>query len=108
MPHTNPDQQSDWSEGCLLEQTWLTVEQAAALCAVEPEWLAMHLDQGLCPPLERTANAWCWSSTTLARVRRMRGFERDFDAAPELAALMADLLEEMDQLRSRLRRWELG
>jgi len=29
----------------------------------------------------------------------MRQLERDFDAVPELAALVADLLEEMDALR---------
>jgi chaperone modulatory protein CbpM len=34
----------------------------------------------------------------------MRQLERDFDAVPELAALVADLLEEMDTLRARLRR----
>jgi chaperone modulatory protein CbpM len=34
----------------------------------------------------------------------MRQLERDFEAVPELAALVADLLEEMDALRTRLRR----
>ena len=34
----------------------------------------------------------------------MRQLERDFDAVPELAALMADLLEEMDRLRAQLTR----
>jgi len=38
------------------------------------------------------------------RARRMRRLERDFDAVPEMAALVADLLEEMDALRARLRR----
>jgi chaperone modulatory protein CbpM len=33
----------------------------------------------------------------------MRQLEQDFDAVPELAALVADLLEEMDDLRTRLR-----
>jgi chaperone modulatory protein CbpM len=32
----------------------------------------------------------------------MRQLERDFEAVPELAALMADLLEELDELRARL------
>lgn len=104
----NDDERGGLNEGCLLEETWLTVEQAAAICTVEPEWLAAHLAEGLFPPLEQTASAWCWSSATLTRARRMRGLERDFDAAPELAALVADLLEEMDQLRSRLRRLERG
>ena len=31
----------------------------------------------------------------------MRDIEREFDAAPELAALVADMLEEMDELRAR-------
>jgi chaperone modulatory protein CbpM len=31
----------------------------------------------------------------------MRALERDFDAAPELAALVADLLEELDAVRAR-------
>jgi chaperone modulatory protein CbpM len=33
----------------------------------------------------------------------MHCIERDFDAAPELAALVADLLEEIEMLRARLR-----
>jgi chaperone modulatory protein CbpM len=32
----------------------------------------------------------------------MRQIERDFEAVPELAALVADLLEELDTLRARL------
>lgn len=32
----------------------------------------------------------------------MYQIEHDFDAVPELAALMADLLEEMDMLRAQL------
>jgi chaperone modulatory protein CbpM len=38
----------------------------------------------------------------------MRQLERDFDAVPELAALMADLLEEVDTLRAKLRISQLG
>ena len=38
----------------------------------------------------------------------MRAIERDFDAVPELAALVADMLEEVDLLRARLRREGLG
>ncbi len=50
------------------------------------------------------ASEWRFTTTTLARVRRMRDIERTYDAAPELAALVADMLEEMDALRARLRR----
>lgn len=89
--------------GSLMEDSWLTLEQVAAACAVEPAWLLRHLDEGLFPHAQSMAGVWRFSGPALLRARRMRQLERDFDAVPELAALMADLLEEMDELRARLR-----
>lgn len=90
--------------GTLMEETWLTLEQVAAACTVEPGWLLRHLDEGLFPHAESVAGVWRFSGPTLLRARRMRQLEHDFDAVPELAALVADLLEEMDELRERLPR----
>jgi chaperone modulatory protein CbpM len=91
-------------EGQLLEDAWLTLEQVAAACPVEPEWLVRHLEEGYFPQARSVAGVWRFSGAALARARRMRSLERDFDAIPEMAALVADLLEEMDALRARLRR----
>ena len=44
-----------------------------------------------------------FSEGVVQRVRRMQALQRDFDAVPELAALAADLTEELDLLRARLR-----
>jgi len=93
--------------GTLVEDSWLTLEQVAAACAVEEAWLLRHIEEGLIPHAESLAGTWRLTSIGLTRARRMRQLERDFDAAPELAALMADLLEEMDELRGRLRRASL-
>lgn len=90
--------------GSLMEESWLTLEQVAAACKVDPDWLVRHIDEGLFPHVESVAGIWRFSGTMLSRARRMRQLERDFDAVPELAALMADLLEEMDELRARLSR----
>ncbi|NMG74874.1 chaperone modulator CbpM [Aromatoleum diolicum] len=90
--------------GSLMEESWLTLEQVAAACKVEPDWLVRHIDEGLFPHVESVAGIWRFSGTMLSRARRMRQLERDFDAVPELAALMADLLEEVDELRARLGR----
>lgn len=89
--------------GTLMEDCWLTLEQMAAACAVEPDWLVRHLEEGLIPHAESVAGVWRFSGAALIHARRMRELERDFDAVPELAALMADLLEELDALRARVR-----
>ncbi|QGU31640.1 chaperone modulator CbpM [Thermochromatium tepidum] len=94
--------------GSLLEESWLTLEQAAAACAVEPAWLLARLTEGLIPHAESVAGVWRLSGAALLHARRMYGIERDFEAVPELAALVADMLEEMDRLRARLRCLEPG
>ncbi|MDZ7583260.1 MAG: chaperone modulator CbpM [Thiobacillus sp.] len=89
--------------GTLMEDSWLTLEQMAAACGVEPDWLVRHLDEGLIPHTESVSGVWRFSGLALVHARRMRALERDFDAVPELAALMADLLAELDALRARVR-----
>ncbi len=88
--------------GSLLEESWLTIEQLSRACRAEPQWLLRHLEEGLLPGAECVAGTWRFSSATLVRARRMRDLEQDFDAAPELAALVADLLEELDRLRAQV------
>lgn len=90
--------------GTLLEDACLTLEQLSRACAVPPDWVIEHVREGLIAALGETPSAWRFSSRDLARARQMLRFERDFDAAPELAALVADLFEELDELRARLRR----
>lgn len=88
----------------LLEDACLSLEQLASVCAVEPAWVVRHVQEGQFPPMTGAIEEWRFNTTMLLRARRMHALERDFDAAPELAALVADLLEEMDELRLRLER----
>ena len=90
--------------GLVLEGHCLTIDELCAACALEPEWLLQHIEEGLFPAPEGPRTEWRFTALGLLRARRMRALERDFDAAPELAALVADMLEEMDDLRARLRR----
>jgi len=90
--------------GAILEDACLTLEELCAACALEREWLVRRVEEGLFPVSGTVVAEWRFTSAGLARARRMRELERDFDAVPELAALVADMLEEMDELRARLRR----
>lgn len=86
------------------DEACLTLEQLCAACAVEPIWVIHHVEEGLLSPLTGPVDNWRFSSACLTRTRRIRALERDFDAVPELAALMVDLLEEVETLRARVRR----
>jgi chaperone modulatory protein CbpM len=86
------------------EEACLSVEELCAACSLEREWLVRRIEEGLFPVPGGIVAEWRFGAAGIARARRMRSFERDFDAVPELAALVADMLEEMDELRARLRR----
>ena len=90
--------------GSIEEEACLTLEELCAACALEHEWFVRRVEEGLFPVAGTIAAEWRFSSANLARARCMREIERDFDAVPELAALVADMLEELDELRARLRR----
>ena len=89
----------------VLEDTPLSIEELAISCTVTHEWIIQHVQAGLLL-IEPGPDPSDWSFTgrDLRRVRRLLSFERDFDANPELAGLVADLVDELERLRARLRR----
>src|SRR6266853_4944848 len=90
--------------GTLLEDASLTLEQVCSACAVGPEWVAGHVREGHFHSVGEPPSQWRFSSRDLWRARQIRRLEVTFDAGPELAALVADLMEELDRLRAQLRR----
>ena len=81
---------------------FLTLEELCSACALERDWLVLRVREGLIAAEVGGDTGLRFTTTTIARVRRMRDIERTYDAAPELAALVADMLEEMDALRALL------
>lgn len=87
----------------ILEGACLTLEQLCAAAALDRDWLVRHVEEGLIPASGALVAEWRFSTVHVTRARRMREIERTYEAAPELAALVADLLEELDELRARIR-----
>jgi chaperone modulatory protein CbpM len=95
-------------KGAVLEEACLTLDELASVCSVSREWVVRHVEEGVLSGAGVSLTEWRFSSHDLRRVRQIHALERDFDAEPELAALVADLLEELETLRARLRRAGLG
>ena len=89
--------------GALLEEACLTLEQLCNAGGVSPEWVTRHVLEGRLRAPGDQPSQWRFGSRHVWRVRQLRHLEIAFDAEPELAALVADLLEELDSLRARLR-----
>lgn len=97
---------NDVSIGDLLDETALTLEELAVACAVEPTWVMERVDAGFLTGTFRAETTWCFVSADLVRARRLISLERDFDANPELAALVADLIDEVNRLKQQLKKWD--
>lgn len=84
------------------DEHWLDAESLCRLAGVDEAWLGERVTEGLLTVVARgPGDAWRFDAVALRRVRRLRGLERDFGAAPELAALVADLEDELRRLRRR-------
>ena len=82
----------------------LTLDDLARACAVEPQWVVERVEAGLIGEFAHVSRTtWRFEAPHLARARQMAALERDMGANPELAALVADLSDELRQLRLRLR-----
>lgn len=89
--------------GQLLEDAALTLEELARACAVEPDWVVRHVSCGaLAGGEQQPPEDWRFASVDLRRARSLLRIERDFEADEQLAALVVDLCEEVQRLRSRL------
>ena len=89
----------------VLEETLLRVDELAATCTVTREWVIEHVRAGVL--LEHAGPdpfGWTFTSHDLIRAKQLYSLERQFDANPELAGLVADLTEELERLRARMKR----
>ena len=85
------------------EEACLTLEQLCGACGVDPDWVAAHVLEGRLQPPGEHPSQWRFGSRDVARVTTIRRLQIAFDADPELAALVADLMEQLNELRAQLR-----
>lgn len=86
-----------------IDEVLLTLEELCQVGAVDPAWVIERVEAGLLAAAAPTGEPNRFEPQTVERVRCMLRLERDFDAVPELAALVADMEAEIRRLRARLR-----
>lgn len=88
----------------MLDELWLDLDELCRIAGVDTPWVRQRVAEGLLTVRILPGDGWRFDTAALRRARRMACLERDFDAVPELAALVADLEDEVRTLRARLAR----
>ena len=88
-------------EAVLIDEETLDLHELASACAVPPTWVVERVEAGLLA-CDLAHGEMRFASAHLVRARRMVTTERCFDANQEVAALVADLIEEVEQLRRQV------
>lgn len=92
--------QGDVLVGVVIDEQTLTLDELACACGVSADWLSQRLEAGLLACCSGEGDSRRFASPQLQRARRMLAIEQDFDANQELAALVVDLIEEIQRLRA--------
>lgn len=90
----------------LEEQIEMTLAELCRACDLTSEKIIELVEHGIVEPRGSQPSHWRFRGVSLRRVRRVQRLERDLGVNLEGAALVLDLLEELEQLRQKLRRFE--
>ncbi|WP_078083572.1 chaperone modulator CbpM [Microbulbifer mangrovi] len=87
------------------EGSQLTLRELCIACALSAEQVMALMDEGVIEP-QPAGDSLMFSGVCVRKVRRVVRLERDLGVNHAGAALALELLEEIEQLRARLRRLE--
>lgn len=90
----------------LEEATELSLADLCRACELSAERVFQLVEEGLIEPRGRSPKQWRFHGRNVRRVRCVLRLERDLGINLAGAALALDLLDEVQRLRSRLRRFQ--
>ena len=92
--------------GEILEELELDLGEFCRLCQLPAEAVFELVEEGIIEPLGREPARWRFRCVAIRRVRRVQRLERDLGLNLAGAALVLELLDELERLRMRLRQFE--
>jgi chaperone modulatory protein CbpM len=97
---------SQLSGEVLEEDVELTMVELCQACRMQAEQVFDLVEQGVIEPLGHDPARWRFRGISMRRVLLVQRLERDLGVNVAGAALALDLLDELERLRARLRRFE--
>lgn len=96
-------------DAVVVEDTvYFTLDTLCQACQTDREQLTVLVREGVLDPGGSGPEDWQFSGASLRRARAALRLLRDLDVGVGGAALVLDLLDEIDALKARLRRAGLG
>jgi len=90
--------------GLLLDdEVSLSLGDLCRVCTVHAEWVIELVDEGILEPSGPDSAHWRFTGPSLLRALRVRRLQQDLGINLAGAALVLDLLDEVESLRARLR-----
>ena len=83
--------------------TLCTLEEICLACHVDADWVAGLVDHAVIEPAGAAMSDWHFTSLAIVRVARAKRLERDLSLNTPGIALVLELLDEIEALRSRLK-----
>ncbi len=90
----------------LEEEAEMSLAQLCQACELSEVEIVKLVDEGIIEPVGHKPAAWRFHAVSLRRVRITRNLQQELGVNTQGAALALDLLEELEELRARLRRLE--
>lgn len=99
------DREQDLLIGSVIgDEGVLSIEELARACGAEAQWVIELVAVGVLESQGTETSRWRFRAADLTSARRVSRLQRDFGATIEAAAVMIDLLHQIEQLRARLKR----
>jgi len=84
------------------EDTRFTLVELSHACKVQREWVIELVEQGVLEPEGGKPDQWHFHASCLSRTRKARRLQQDLELNLPGVALVLDLLEEIEFLRTRV------
>lgn len=80
----------------------LTIDELCRFCNADSAWVIELVEHGALDPKGNARTEWTFHAASIARARKARRLQRDFEVNAAGIAIILDLLEERDALRRAL------